>query len=313
MDLFESRIESFKAQKLYRGCVSLRSYDVDRWVKEGVSVRVTVDGENGYMLLDTETLSNPEGRGETMESRYEGGNSYHLVDYKWEPTIDDRESKIIQLIGEQWYRRIGHTFDRPYMKRVQEFLNRRRQQVKVYPSPQNVFRAFKVTPYNEVKIVMLGQDPYYNGSADGLAFSSPTKETPKSLQVIFKEIKRTHSEFNERRLADLSDWSKQGIFLFNTILTVDAGSSMSHSGKGWEQFSTEVIIQLNKHPNPLVFVLWGSRAKEYRKLIDYNYHLILESPHPAAELHGSASFIGNGHFEKIDKHLKEKFNLNIKW
>lgn len=309
-----NKIEDFRVQKLYKACVSLRSYDVNRWIETDTSVKVTVEGHNGYMILSPKDLAEPEAIGAWVESKFEEGEDYNLLDYKWKPQLEDRESKIIQLIGESWFKKIGHVFERPYIKRIGEFLNKRRTITKVYPSQANVFRAFRATPYDKVKVVILGQDPYYNGSADGLAFSCPTPKTPTSLQTIFEEIKRTHPEFNEKRLADLSDWAEQGVFLFNTILTVDQGESMSHSGRGWEQFSTEVILQLNKHPNPLVFVLWGNRAKEYKKLIDKSgYHLVLESPHPAAESHGSAKFIGNGHFDAIDKHLKEKFNLKINW
>ncbi len=155
--------------------------------------------------------------------------------------------------------------------------------------------------------------PYYNGLADGLAFSSQGMRTPESLKIIFREIANDVEGFNINRLPDLTDWAKQGVFLFNTILTVDDGKAMSHSGKGWEEFSQEVIKCLNKHPNQLVFVLWGARAKEYKKLIDSTYHLVLEASHPASEMHGTGTFLGCGHFKKINEFLLKNYNLKIKW
>lgn len=227
--------------------------------------------------------------------------------------LEKRRSQIISLIGEEWYRYIGELFDRPYMKNLIAFLSERRKIVKVYPSSPNVFRAFKTLPYKDIKVVILGQDPYYNGSADGLAFSTGAPNTPKSLQIIFEEIARTHEGYNVRRMPDLTDWAKQGILLLNTVLTVEQGNAGSHEGKGWEQFTVEVIKRLNHHPMPLVFVLWGAKARQYDKYIDKKYHLILESPHPASEAYGTGKFIGNGHFDMIDEHIMKNYNTKIKW
>ncbi len=304
----------YKVQKLYRGCISLRSYDVDKWIEANDSVKVIYEGQQGHMILTPEELASPTSIGSIIESQFEGKEDYHLVDFKWNPVMNDIEKVYINLLGEEWFKRIGHIFERPYMKRLSLFLNKRRKEVKVYPKSDNTFKAFKLTPYSQVKVVIIGQDCYHNGVADGLAFSSQAMGIPKSLQIIFKEINNCIPYFNENRLADLTDWAKQGIFLFNTILTVEEGKPMSHEGKGWEQFSTEVIIQLNKHPNPLVFVLWGARAKKFKGLIDSKYHLVLESPHPASELYNEGTgFLGNGHFTKINEHLMKHFNLKIKW
>jgi len=227
--------------------------------------------------------------------------------------LEKKKAQVTGLIGEDWYRQIGDLFDRPYMLSLISFLSQRRKLAKVYPSSPNVFRAFKSTPYKDVKVIILGQDPYHNGAADGLAFSSGGKGTPKSLQVIFEEIARTHKDFNKLRLADLSDWASQGVLLLNTILTVEEGNAGAHEGKGWEQFTIEVIRRLNKHTFPLVFVLWGSKAKQYDRYIDKGYHLVLEGVHPASQLRGTGVFVGNDHFKLIDEHIKKTYSSKINW
>lgn len=314
-------MQEFKVNRLYKGQISLRSYDVEKWIEANISVKVIVDNEKGYMNLTPEILAHPIEISAEIESKYEGTPNYHLRDYKWIPIIENKEDQalvdrsvmITQLIGDEWFKRIGDLFERPYMKRLTSFLQKERKEANIFPSQKNVFRAFKLCPYDKVKVVICGQDPYHNGAADGLAFSSQGMNTPLSLQTIFKEIKNTESDFNERRLANLQDWTEQGVFLFNTVLTVREGIANSHSEKGWENFSSEVITRLSRHANPLVFVLWGAKAKGFERLIDLNYHLVLKSAHPAAEGYGSGSFLGNGHFTEINNFLKKYYNMKIKW
>ena len=182
----------------------------------------------------------------------------------------------------------------------------------IFPRKELVFRAF-MTDLNDVKVVILGQDPYHTpGAADGLAFSVPNSEPiPPSLVNIYKEIDSDIGHHENPR-GSLVNWQKQGVLLLNTVLTVEAHKAGSHRGKGWEIFTTEVIKYLNETRPHLVFILWGRDARNKKALIDASRHLILESPHPSP-LSAHSGFFGNHHFSRANQFLNEHGMDEIKW
>ena len=214
-----------------------------------------------------------------------------------------------------------------FMKDLANHLSEESLNHTILPGNDKVFRAFELTPYHETKIVILGQDPYPNKiDATGLAFSSASNEIPKSLKVIFEEIRRSmyshmRPEDSERLFLspNLDSWAKQGVLLINSLLTVREGQSESHKNIGWEQFTKRVITKLNDHPDNLVFMFWGRKAQQYMDGIDLEKHLVLTSPHPAAQLYDSSQkFVGNGHFfeaikfiEKYSKAPQKSIDLDI--
>ena len=182
----------------------------------------------------------------------------------------------------------------------------------IFPRKELVFRAF-MTDLNEVKVVILGQDPYHTpGAAEGLAFSVPNSAPiPPSLVNIYKEIDSDIGH-RENPRGSLVNWQKQGVLLLNTVLTVEAHKAGSHRGKGWEIFTTEVIRYLNETRPHLVFILWGRDARNKKDLVDASRHLILESPHPSP-LSAHSGFFGNHHFSRANKFLGEHGLAEIKW
>ena len=204
------------------------------------------------------------------------------------------------------------------MKRVTTSYQNTR--ITVYPEQQEVFRAFNETPLNSIKIVILGQDPYHGaGQAHGLAFSVPSgMPAPPSLKNIFKEVQAdTNHQIKQRSLAslfetDLSRWSKQGVFLLNSVLTVEAGKPASHANIGWEEFTDHVISTISETQEHVVFMLWGNYAQGKKKLIDTKKHLILEAPHPSP-LSAYRGFLGCKHFSKANKYLKKHNRQEIIW
>lgn len=185
---------------------------------------------------------------------------------------------------------------------------------KIFPKGNEIFRAFDLCPYNEVKVVILGQDPYpTKGHAHGLCFSvnKSIKSLPKSLINIFKEIDSDIGGTNLKN-GDLTNWSKQGVFLLNTILTVEEGRPESHKGMGWEIFTDQVIHQISQGRRDIVFMLWGAKAINKKQLIDSQRHLILESVHPSP-LSAYRGFFGNKHFSKTNTFLIERNKTPIVW
>ena len=196
---------------------------------------------------------------------------------------------------------------------IPEEINKRYSCADVYPSRELVFRAFKLTPPQSVKVVILGQDPYHSpGLADGLAFSSSKIDyIPLSLRNIFKELKDDLGI--ENRHADLSYWAHQGVFLLNTVLTVEKGRPGSHENKGWEPLINTTLKALAASPRPIVWMLWGKQAKSYRKLIEGNpEHLILEAAHPSP-FSAYNGFMGCKHFSEANKFLSDKGLRQIDW
>ncbi|MDO4753179.1 MAG: uracil-DNA glycosylase [Candidatus Saccharibacteria bacterium] len=213
---------------------------------------------------------------------------------------------------ESWKSFLKSEFDKPYFKELSNFLHGEYEDKIVFPPKQLVFSAF-TTDLSEVKVVILGQDPYHTpGAAEGLAFSVPSSQPiPPSLINIYKEIDNDIGHHNNRS-GSLRNWQKQGVLLLNTVLTVEAHKPKSHSGKGWETFTTAVISYLNEKSDGLVFMLWGRDARNKKNLIDPSRHLILEAAHPSP-LSAYNGFFGCKHFSKCNKYLEEHGKKPVNW
>lgn len=204
-------------------------------------------------------------------------------------------------------------FDKQYYLELREFLIKEYKSHLIYPDKYKIFEALKLTDYEDVKIVILGQDPYHGpNQAHGLAFSvSLGVPIPPSLLNIYKELERDIN-FRIPNHGYLVDWSKQGVLLLNTALTVRAGMANSHRGKGWEVFTDQVIRHLSLREKPMVFLLWGKNAAEKEALIDTSKHLVLKAPHPSP-LSAHRGFLGCGHFSKANEFLIKNSIAPIKW
>ncbi|MBR3230552.1 uracil-DNA glycosylase [Candidatus Saccharibacteria bacterium] len=213
---------------------------------------------------------------------------------------------------ESWRPFLKQEFDKPYFKELAAFLHQEYETKTIFPRKELVFRAFK-TDLNEVKVVILGQDPYHTpGAAEGLAFSVPNSQPiPPSLINIYKEINADIGKHQNPR-GSLAAWQKQGVLLLNTVLTVEAHRPKSHSGKGWEIFTTAVIEYLNRERPHLVFILWGRDARNKKTLIDATKHLVLESAHPSP-LSAHNGFFGSRPFSKCNAFLRENGLTPIVW
>lgn len=191
---------------------------------------------------------------------------------------------------------------------------KRAEDAVIYPSADNVFKAFDLTPLDKVKVVILGQDPYHGPhQAHGLAFSvNEGIAFPPSLQNIFKELETDIEDFQIPMHGDLTPWAEQGVFLLNTVLTVQKGLANSHADWGWEQFTDEVIATLNNQREHIVFMLWGAHAQKKGRVIDKQKHLVLTSPHPSP-LSAYRGFFGSRHFSKANQYLLEHGLEPIDW
>ncbi|MGI6329498.1 MAG: uracil-DNA glycosylase [Bacilli bacterium] len=216
------------------------------------------------------------------------------------------------LIGNDWDEVLKEEYKEEYFKKLINYINHEYQTKEIFPPREKIFNAFKFTPFNKVKVIVLGQDPYHNyGEAHGLAFSvMPDVRTPPSLLNIFKELEEDLGIKRERK--NLEDWAKQGVLLLNDVLTVEKNKPTSHRHKGWEEFTNKIIKILNNKETPLVFVLWGNNAREKRKLITNSKHLILEASHPSP-LSSHHSFKGSRPFSQINSYLKRNKLKEIKW
>ena len=213
---------------------------------------------------------------------------------------------------ESWKPFLKSEFKKPYFEELAKFLHQAYETKTIYPKKSQVFSAFS-TNLNEVKVVILGQDPYHTpGAAEGLAFSVPDNQPiPPSLINIYKEIDNDIGH-HRNKTGSLKNWQKQGVLLLNTVLTVEAHRAGSHRGKGWETFTTATIKYLNETRPHLVFLLWGRDARNKKSLIDQNKHLILESPHPSP-LSAHTGFFGNHHFSKTNEFLRKHGEAEIDW
>ena len=212
---------------------------------------------------------------------------------------------------ESWKELIEREAQKPYYKALQEFVYAEYDKGVVYPPKENIFAALRHTPYKDVKVVILGQDPYINpGEAHGMAFSvMPSAKIPPSLRNVYKEL-QDDLGCTMPSNGYLMPWAKQGILLLNSTLTVRKGESKSHTGKGWEVFTDEVIRCLNNHPRALVFMLWGKHAQQKAGLID-GRHKILQAAHPSPLARGG--FFGCRHFSKANEFLVEGGQSPINW
>ena len=214
------------------------------------------------------------------------------------------------MIGNSWDEILKEEFKKDYFVNIEKQLEKTNKII--YPKKENIFRALKLTDYNDVKIVILGQDPYHGeNEANGLCFSvNKDVKIPPSLRNIFKELKE---DLNiERDNTDLSDWAMQGILLLNTILTVEKDKPFSHKNLGWNYFTDNIINKINQKKESVIFVLWGNAAREKKKLITNKNHIIIESAHPSP-LSYTRGFKNSKPFSKINKILKEQNKKEIKW
>ena len=213
---------------------------------------------------------------------------------------------------ESWKFFLQTEFGKPYFKELSDFLHSEYENKVIFPPKKLVFSAF-TTNLSEVKVVILGQDPYHTpGAAEGLAFSVPKSQPiPPSLINIYKEIDSDIGH-HANSSGSLREWQKQGVLLLNTVLTVEAHRPKSHSGKGWETFTTAVISYLNANREGLVFMLWGRDARNKKTLIDASSHLVLEAAHPSP-LSAYNGFFGCKHFSKCNKYLEENGKKAIEW
>jgi uracil-DNA glycosylase len=213
-----------------------------------------------------------------------------------------------------WKARVGDYLQRPEMLALSEFLRSELRSGKViYPPPKRIFAALNTTPFDQVKVVVLGQDPYHGpNQAHGLCFSvMPGVRVPPSLENIFAEIERdVHIPRPDHGC--LLPWARQGVLLLNATLTVQAHQAGSHQGKGWEGFTDAVVDHLNREREGLVFLLWGSPAQSKGKLIDTRRHLVLKAPHPSP-LSAYRGFVGCAHFSRTNAYLREHGQAEIDW
>lgn len=216
-------------------------------------------------------------------------------------------------IEESWKNVLKNEFDKDYFKRLVGFVHSEYSYVKVFPPGKEIFAAFDATPFDKVKVVIIGQDPYHDvGQANGLCFSVRDGiPFPPSLLNIFKEI---HDDLGKPmpKSGDLSRWANQGVLLLNSTLTVRAHSAGSHQNKGWEEFTDEVIMRLARDRSNIVFILWGSYAIKKGAFIDRNKHLVLTSPHPSP-LSAHRGFFGNKHFSRANDYLVMHGETPIDW
>jgi uracil-DNA glycosylase len=204
-------------------------------------------------------------------------------------------------------------FDKSYWAELQQFVVTERDRATVYPPADEVFAALHLTPYADVKVVILGQDPYHGpDQAHGLCFSvRPGVSPPPSLQNIFKEMEADLGVTPPSH-GCLDSWARQGVLLLNASLTVRAGKAASHQGKGWETFTDEVLRAVNDKPERVVFILWGASARKKKALVDTSRHVIIESPHPSP-LSASSGFFGSRPFSRANAALVEAGRDPVDW
>ena len=216
-------------------------------------------------------------------------------------------------IEERWYEALKNEFESPYFAEIKRFLIEEKKQHIVFPPSPLIFNAFNLTPFDKVKVVILGQDPYHNvGQAHGLAFSVPNSiQKPPSLINIFKELNQDLG-IPIPTNGNLEKWAKEGVLLLNASLTVRAHEAASHAKIGWQRFTDAAIKALSEQRNNLVFILWGNYAIAKETLIDSNKHLILKTVHPSP-LSASRGFLGCRHFSKTNEYLIKNNITPIDW
>lgn len=227
--------------------------------------------------------------------------------------METASRKIDPQIEESWKEQLIEEFQKPYFLELKNFLLQERSQHAVYPPSSLIFNAFNATPFEQVKVVILGQDPYHGAKqAHGLCFSVQDGiKPPPSLQNIFKEL-QSDVGLEIPGSGNLEKWTSQGVFLLNAVLTVRHANPGSHQKKGWETFTDAVIGKLSKNRRNLVFMLWGRYAREKKVLIDDSKHFILEAPHPSP-YSASSGFFGCKHFSKANAYLSMHGSVPVDW
>ena len=212
-----------------------------------------------------------------------------------------------------WNEILAEEIQKDYYQELQAFVQKRRAEVRVFPEEKNVFNALELTPFESVKVVILGQDPYHGfGQAHGLSFSVQKGiPLPPSLKNIYKELQEDIGGDLPTE-GDLSHWAKQGVLLLNTVLTVEEGNANSHKGMGWERLTNRLIESLNKLKHPVIFILWGKPAQDKEKLITNPNHVLLKAPHPSP-LSAYRGFFGSKPFSKVNDILIQQGQTPIRW
>lgn len=301
---------------------------------------VLMTTDSNYVIIHDKVVSYPESN---LKALSRSISKTMLVNEKKRFILEDSLPKIFfidfkkKIMGLEpqrkfikscptWNELLNVELSKDYFKDLQNFISNERKSKIIYPEAKNTFNAFKLTPYDDVKVVIIGQDPYHSpGHAHGLAFSSLSDSRPPSLNNIFKEVYNDiyknwkvnrEAEWNMSEIFetnDLTSWAKQGVLLFNIIMTVEKGIAGSHAKKGWETLSVEIVKKLNQHPRKLVFMLWGKFAQAMKKYITDEKHLILEAAHPAAEAYKeNAGFFGCKHFSKCNSFLEKNAPFHSK-
>ena len=229
----------------------------------------------------------------------------------WLLKIDTKNMSNVTL-EESWKKALKSEFEKAYWSTLLSFVKGEYLSEKVYPPPPNLFRAFKLCPFDTVKVVIIGQDPYHGqGQANGLSFAvNDGVKIPPSLKNIFKEIE-SDVGVSPRSNGDLARWATQGVLLLNSVLTVEAGSPASHKGKGWELFTDAVVRSLNHEKENVVYVLWGKYAVEKGSVIDSDKNLVLTSGHPSP--FSAHLFFGHHHFSSCNEYLEKHGRGAIDW
>lgn len=217
-------------------------------------------------------------------------------------------------ITKSWYQLLQPLFNTKNYKDLELFLNNEYTNYTVYPRPENVYNALNLVKYNDVKVVIIGQDPYHGiNQAHGLSFSVLEKvNIPPSLRNIFVELHNDLGCFIPNN-GNLTKWAKQGVLLLNSVLTVRAGEPNSHKNKGWENITSNIIELLNKRKEPIIFLLWGTYAKQLGKNIDTTKHFVLTSSHPSPMSANQGGWFNNHHFSKTNELLKTFGSKEIDW
>lgn len=218
------------------------------------------------------------------------------------------------ILESSWKNTLSEEFQKPYFAELKEFLVQEiRQKKTIYPHPKNIFAAFDLCPFDQTRVVILGQDPYHGeNQAHGLCFSvTEGVPIPPSLRNIFKELKSEFPDFSIPKDGNLTKWAEQGILLLNAVLTVEKDKAASHAKKGWETFTDAVVQKLSAQREGIIFLLWGNYAKKKGEHIDRQKHVVLESAHPSPL--SATRFFGCGHFSQVNAILCERGDDEIIW
>lgn len=233
---------------------------------------------------------------------------------KYNSLADRGRLQLVKHLKTDWFELLQTEFEQTYFKQLENFLSERMAAgVEIYPQTANIFHALNLTPVADVKVILLGQDPYHGpGQAHGLSFSVPDGiACPPSLRNIFKELK-TDLDIQEPAGGNLEKWARQGVLLLNTVLTVERGQAASHSKRGWERVTDRIIQIVNEQNRPTVFLLWGGQAQKKAALIDDTRHHILQAPHPSP-LSVYRGFFGCRHFSLCNEFLNIQGRGPIDW